>query len=60
MLVLSRKTNESIVINDNVTITVVQIKGDTIRLVIEAPREVAVHRGEVQERIANEQKLATA
>jgi carbon storage regulator len=58
MLVLSRKANEAIVINDNITVTVVQIKGDTIRLGIQAPREVAVHRGEVAQRIAAERKVA--
>jgi len=44
MLVLSRKMNESIVINDNITIVVVEIRGDNVRLGIEAPKEVPVHR----------------
>ena len=47
MLVLSRKVNESIVVNDDITITVVEIRGDKVRLAIEAPREVSVHRREV-------------
>ena len=47
MLVLSRKKNESIVINDDITIVVVEIRGDKVRLGIEAPREVPVHRREV-------------
>ncbi len=47
MLVLSRKKNESIVINDNIVITVVEIRGDKVRLGIEAPREIPVHRSEV-------------
>lgn len=51
MLVLSRKTNESIVINDNVIVTVVEIRGDKIRLGIEAPRDVTVHRREVYDAI---------
>lgn len=51
MLVLSRKTNESIVINDNVVVTVVEIRGDKIRLGIEAPKDVIVHRREVYEAI---------
>ena len=51
MLVLSRKMNESIVINDNVIVTVVEIRGDKIRLGIEAPRDVTVHRREVYDAI---------
>ena len=51
MLVLSRKKNESIVINGKITVTVVEIRGDKVRLGIEAPMEVPVHRQEVYERI---------
>ena len=47
MLVLSRKKNESIVINDDTTIVVVEIRGDKVRLGVEAPKEVPVHRREV-------------
>jgi carbon storage regulator len=47
MLVLSRKVNESIVINNEITLTVVSIQGDKIRLGIVAPKDVAVHRQEV-------------
>ncbi len=47
MLVLSRKRDEQIVINDNIVITVVDIRGDKVRLGIEAPIEVPVHRHEV-------------
>jgi len=47
MLVLSRKMNESIVINDDIMVTVVDIRGDKVRLAIEAPKEVPVHRREV-------------
>jgi carbon storage regulator len=47
MLVLSRKKNESIVINNDITIVVVEIRGDKVRLGVEAPREVPVHRREV-------------
>ncbi|MCA8983373.1 MAG: carbon storage regulator CsrA [Planctomycetaceae bacterium] len=47
MLVLSRKKNESIVIDDRIVITVIDIRGDKVRLGIEAPREVSVHRSEV-------------
>ena len=51
MLVLSRKKNESIVINDDITIVVVEIRGDKVRLGVEAPKEVPVHRLEVYEAI---------
>jgi len=51
MLVLSRKKNESIIINDRIKVTVVEIRGDKVRLGIEAPREVPIHRSEVYEAI---------
>ena len=51
MLVLSRKKNESIVIANDVVITVVEIRGDKIRLGIVAPKDVPVHRLEVYEAI---------
>jgi len=51
MLVLSRKMNESIVIGENIVVTVIDIRGDKIRLGIEAPRHIAVHRQEIYERI---------
>lgn len=51
MLVLSRKKNESIVINDNISVVVVEIRGDKVRLGVEAPKEVTVHRREVYDAI---------
>ena len=51
MLVLSRKRNEKIVIGDNITIAVVEIRGDKVRLGITAPEEVSVHRQEVYDAI---------
>ena len=51
MLVLSRKRNESIVINNDITIVVVEIRGDKVRLGVEAPKEVPVHRREVYDAI---------
>jgi carbon storage regulator len=51
MLVLSRKKNESIVINNDVIITVVEVRGDKVRLGIVAPKDVPVHREEVYEAI---------
>ena len=55
MLVLSRKKNESIIINDNITVTVIEIRGDKVRLGIEAPKEITVHRQEVYDAIKREQ-----
>jgi carbon storage regulator len=51
MLVLSRKKNESIVIDDRIKIVVVEIRGDKVRLGVEAPKEVPVHRQEVYDAI---------
>ena len=51
MLVLSRQRDESIIIGDNIVITIVDIRGDKVRLGIEAPKEVPVHRQEVYEAI---------
>lgn len=53
MLVLSRKKDESIVINNDITIVVVEIRGDKVRLGVEAPKEVPVHRREVFEAIVH-------
>ena len=50
MLVLSRRIGEEIVINDNIRVTVVAVKGDRVRLGIVAPRDVTVDRSEVHER----------
>ena len=51
MLVLSRKKNESIMIDDRIKIVVVEIRGDKVRLGVEAPKEVPVHRQEVYDAI---------
>jgi carbon storage regulator len=60
MLVLSRKKSESIVINDDVVITVIEVRGDKVRLGIQAPRDVPVHRMEVIEAIIREQGAHSA
>jgi carbon storage regulator len=60
MLVLSRKKNESIVINNDITITIVEIRGDKVRLGIVAPKDVPVHRQEVWEAIHGTAAPATA
>ncbi len=51
MLVLSRKPGEAITINENIVVTIVEIRGDKVRLGIEAPKDVKVHRQEVFEAI---------
>lgn len=54
MLVLSRKKDEAIVINNDITIVVIEIRGDKVRLGVEAPSNVPVHRKEVYEAIQRE------
>lgn len=58
MLALTRRVGERIVIGDNVVITIVDIKGDSIRLAIDAPREIKIYRGEIFDAIAAENKAA--
>jgi carbon storage regulator len=58
MLVLSRQRDESIIIGDNVQITVVDIRGDKVRLGIEAPAEISVHRKEIFDAIQRENRKA--
>jgi carbon storage regulator len=58
MLVLSRQRDESIIIGDNVQVTVVDIRGDKVRLGIVAPAEISVHRKEVYDAIQRENRKA--
>jgi carbon storage regulator len=58
MLVLSRQRDESIIIGDNIVVTVVDVRGDKVRLGIDAPREVSVHRREIYEAIQRENRQA--
>lgn len=58
MLILSRKRNESIVINDDITIVVVEIRGDKVRLGIDCPKEIPVHRREVYDAIHRDDSVA--
>lgn len=51
MLVLSRKKNESVIIADNIQVTIVEVRGDKVRLGINAPKSVPVHREEIAEKI---------
>ncbi len=57
MLVLSRKRNESVVINENIVVTVVEVRGDRVRLGIQAPRDVPIHRSEILAAIQQEQAV---
>lgn len=57
MLVLNRQKNESIMIGDDVEITIVDVRGDKVRLGINAPREISVHRKEVYEAIQKEKEM---
>ena len=59
MLVLSRQRDESIIIGDNVQITIVDIRGDKVRLGIVAPAEISVHRKEVYDAIQRENRKAS-
>ena len=58
MLVLSRQRDQSIIIGDNIVITIVDVRGDKVKLGIEAPREISVHRQEVYEAIQRENRQA--
>lgn len=60
MLVLSRQRDESIIIGDNIVVTVVDIRGDKVRLGIQAPPEVSVHREEIYELIKKESQQNAA
>ena len=53
MLILTRKVGESVVIGDDVTVTVMAIKGNQIRLGVNAPRDMAVHREEIYQQLQN-------
>ena len=55
MLVLSRKQDEKIIIGDNISLMVISIQGDKVRLGIEAPKDVSIHRQEVYEAIKRKQ-----
>ncbi|GAB6166976.1 hypothetical protein JCM19992_29760 [Thermostilla marina] len=60
MLILSRKTNEQIVIGDNIVVTVVAVRGGNVRLGVDAPRDVQVHRREVYDAIKAQESQKVA
>jgi carbon storage regulator len=60
MLILTRRVGETLMIGDEVTVTVLGVKGNQVRIGVNAPRDVAVHREEIYERIKREQAGQTA
>jgi carbon storage regulator len=60
MLVLSRRVGESVVIGDDITVTVLEVRGDVVRIGIDAPRSVAVNRAELLAEVANTNQAASS
>ncbi|MFT5605903.1 MAG: carbon storage regulator [Paracoccaceae bacterium] len=59
MLILTRRIGETLVVGDEVTVTVLAVKGNQVRIGVEAPKDVSVHRQEVYEKIQKEGGLTT-
>lgn len=58
MLILTRRVGETIIIDDDIEVTVLSVKGNQVRLGIKAPEDIAVHREEIYERLMNDKKDA--
>lgn len=56
MLILTRKANETLIVGDNVTVTILGVKGNQVRIGVNAPKEISVHREEVYNRIKAEKQ----
>ncbi|TDG14723.1 carbon storage regulator [Seongchinamella unica] len=60
MLILTRRVGESLMVGDDITVTVLGVKGNQVRIGVNAPRDVAVHREEIYERIQEDDKKSAS